>query len=750
MKDKEVTFKGHVVRCVYNTPNFKTYAVDFDADKYPSVKKNRYGNVSIIGELPDLSLGIEYEITAKEESGKYGISYRVTNIKRDIPTSESDIKIFLHEILTDNQANVLYENYPDIVDRIREDRLNDIDLNKLYGIGEKTFVKIKNKIIENFCLVDIVAEFKGILSLNMLKKIYERYSSIDLLRYKLKIEPYSSLTKVSGIGFKTADSIIIELQKEGIVDFEYDVKTSYDRCMACMLHLLQENENDGHTKMNLQDLRKECYELVPSCADHFVEALKSEDIYYNKDTMDVSLRRTFNVEHKIASAILDNLNKDDNVWDYDIEKYRNIGEFSLSDEQMKAVENVCKNSISILNGAAGCGKSFSMQAVIKMLDDNSKSFKLFSPTGKAAKILADYTGKEATTIHRGLGYTPGENTWVFNADNKLVCDVVIIDEFSMVDINLFKKVIDAIDFNHTKLLMIGDNAQLCSVGCGNLLHDFMESKIIPTVTLTKVFRYGEGGLMKVATDVRYCKTYLNNSMKSKMTVFGDNKDYTFVDVASENIPYNVVALYKKLLSAGNSIENIQVLTAKNVGDQGAIALNNLIQKVANPNYGNSAYMKVGDTTYYKGDLVIQKVNNYKAELHASSISMYDYVNDDIPTAFVANGETGIIVDINHVYAIIDFDGVRVKYYRDNMSSVGLGYAISIHKSQGSSIDNVILCTPQSHIFMLNSNLLYVGLTRMRKKCYHLGSLTSVNQAVKKKANLTRHTFMQQLLRQEHN
>lgn len=749
MNDKEITFKGRVLRCVYNTPNFKTYAIDFDANKYPDVQKNRYGNASIIGELPDLSLGIEYEITAKVESTKYGISYRVTNIKRDLPTSENDMKIFLHEILTDNQADVLYENYPDIVERIKEDRLEDIDLNKLHGIGEKTFAKIKNKIIENFCLVDIVTEFKGILSLNVLKKIYERYSSIEILRYKLKTEPYRSLTKVSGIGFKTADSIIIELQKEDIIDFGYDVKTSQDRCLACMMHLLKENEDEGHTKMNLQDLRKECYDLVPACVDHFVEALQSNDIYYNKDTMDVSLSRTFNIESKIANTIIENLNRNDNIWDYDIEQYRNIGEFNLSDEQMQAVENVCKHSISILNGAAGCGKSFSTQAIIKMLDDNAKSFKLFSPTGKAAKILADYTGKDAMTIHRGLGYVPGENTWTFNEDNKLICDIVIIDEFSMVDVNLFKKVIDAIDFNYTKLLMIGDNAQLCSVGCGNLLHDFMESKIIPTVTLTKVFRYGEGGLMKVATDVRCCKTYLSSSMKNKMTVFGDNKDYMFVDIASENVPQNVVALYKKLLDDGNSIKDIQVLTAKNVGEQGTVALNNMIQKVANPNYGNKICMKIGDTTYYKGDLIIQKVNNYKAELDTNRLSSdeeyYWDMNNETPTAFVANGETGTIVDINNNHVIIDFDGVFVKYYRDNMNSVGLGYSISIHKSQGSSIDNVILCTPQSHIFMLNSNLLYVGLTRMRKKCYHLGALTSVNQAIHKKANLTRHTFMQQLL-----
>jgi exodeoxyribonuclease V alpha subunit len=160
-------------------------------------------------------------------------------------------------------------------------------------------------------------------------------------------------------------------------------------------------------------------------------------------------------------------------------------------------------------------------------------------------------------------------------------------------------------------------------------------------------------------------------------------------------------------------------------------------------------MKIGDTTYYEGDLILQKVNNYDAELdikHLSEeeIEEYEY-NDTTPTAFIANGETGVIREVYKTYVVIEFDGIFVKYYRNDMNMVGLGYCTTIHKSQGSSIKNVILCSPQSHIFMLNSNLLYVGLTRMKERCYHLGTLQSVNQATKKKANLSRNTFMQQLL-----
>lgn len=739
-------FKGVIVRCTYDTPDYKIYAVDVSKKDFPNIKHNKYDNVSILGELTELALGIEYEITAEEQVNKYGTSYKVINIRRDMPTTAEGTYLFLSEILTESQARVLIENYPDIIQKVKDNDLDDINISKLKGIGEKTFAKIKDKIITNFALMDLVIEFKNVLSMNIIKKIYDEYSSIDKLKEKLKVQPYTTLTRISRIGFKTADSIILQLQKENIIDFGYNVKTSPDRCLSCMLYLLEENENDGHTKMNLADLRQQCFKMVPACAKHFADVIKDENIYYNKENMDVSLRVTYETEKYIADTILSNLHNNNNVWNFDVQKYRAVGEFELSDEQMQILNVVCKNNIAILNGFAGAGKTASTQGIINMLKDNNKSFRLFSPTGRAAKVLHENTNEPASTIHRGLGYVPF-NKWTYNEWQKLHADVIIVDEFSMVDIWLFKKLLDAIDFKHTKLLMIGDNAQLPSVSCGNLLHDFMEANIIPTVTLNKIFRYSSGGLMRVATDTRCCKSYLSNDMKNKVTTFGDNQDYMFIDLASDLIPKNVVALYKKLLDNGSSIEDIQVLTAKNVGECGSVALNNMIQRVANPNYGSEVNMKVGDTTYYEEDLILQCVNNYDAEIvnDDKKDDVFGFENEP-PTAFVANGETGIIKEIYNTYIIVDFNGIYVKYYRNDMNMVKLGYAISIHKSQGGGFKTVILCTPQSHIFMLNSNLLYVGLTRMKEKLYHLGSLQSVNQAVKKKANLSRHTFMQGLLK----
>ncbi|WP_368324337.1 AAA family ATPase, partial [Mediterraneibacter gnavus] len=562
---------------------------------------------------------------------------------------------------------------------------------------------------------------------------------------------YKCLCGLARVGFKTADSILLELERESInnikngktpiIEFSCDLKTSKQRCLSCVLYLLEENENDGHTVMNIVDLRNQCMKLTPACSDLFVDCIKHESIIYDKDTMCVSLKSTYETESAIAETIIDGL-KNNISWDYDIEKYRIINnDCELSDEQIKILEYICKYNICILNGSGGTGKTFSTQAIIHMLKDNNKSYELFSPTGKAAKVLSENTNEHASTIHRGLGYMP-PNNWGYNEEAKMTCDVLIIDEFSMVDLNLFKHVVDAVDFKHTKLLMIGDNAQLPSVSCGNLLHDFMQSKLIPTVTLTKVFRYGEGGLMKIATDVRQCKTYLED-VKQQCTYFGENKDYAFINVGSSVLVKNVIALYKKLLSTNYTVDDIQVLTSYKKGDFGQVEINNQLQKIANKNYGSQSYMKIGDVVYYKDDIIIQNVNNYHAMIYYED----DFVSEDAPKeTFIANGETGKIREITQNKVVIEFDDVLVEYDRSAMQMCGLGYCITIHKSQGSSIKVVILLTPSAHTYMLNSNLIYVGLTRMKERCFHFGDVTTVNRAIKKKANLARNTSMQKLLK----
>ena len=743
-----MNFKAEVVKEVWNSDNFKVYAVNVTSCA-EEVKTNKYGNVSISGNIPDLIIGEEYEFSGEEKKTKYGIGYDIQNVKRKKPTTKLDASVFLSEILTQRQTNSLLSAYPNIIDMIMDGEDDKIDFSKLNGIKEKSFQKIKDKVIDNFCLAEFVSEFDGLITIATARKLYEKYKSIEMMNKKFLSEPYKTLCEVSGIGFKKADSILLSIDKSSkqkikkgrsvIIKFDFDLKTSKERCLAYIVYALTQNESEGNTKMNLADLRTDCLKNVPETISYFEEAIKDKSVFYETDSMTVSRTTTHNTEKYISNVIRNAFNNNQYKWKVNEDDYKEIDGFVLTNEQTKIISTVCQFPISILNGSAGTGKTSSTLALIEMLNDGHKAFKLMSPTGKAAKRLSECTKERATTLHRGLGYRPPDE-WAYNEEEKFDCDIIIIDEFSMVDIWMFKRVLSAIDFNKTKLLLIGDDAQLPSIGAGNILHDLINSKFIPTVTLTKIFRYGEGGLMRVADDVKNTKQYLNKDYQGNVIAFGENKDYIFIKSTPDSIKDKVVNLYGKLLEKGYSLHDIQVLTAKNVGDCGTIALNKEIQKIANKNYGCINNIKIGESIYYIGDSVIQKINNYKATIVNCNID-----TDSEDTCLIANGETGTIKKIDGSNVYIDFDGILIKYTRDEMSMVGLGYAISIHKSQGSGFKIVILCSPKSDIYMMNSNLLYVGITRTIEKCYHVGSIAAVNIAVKKKENFKRDTYLKDFL-----
>lgn len=1066
-------------RCVYKSDNYKVYGCFVNASQYPNVKINKYGTATIVGDVQDLALGIEYEVVATEELDKRGYNYKVVNIRRPKPNSVESSRKFLYEIITPNQADTLLSVYPDIVNKIMKNKLDDVDLSKTSGIKEYTFNLIKQKVIENFKLADLVNEFDGLFTISMLKKMYTKYPSIEKLRSKIREKPYDCLCELSGVGFKTADSMLLEIDKTSkkkiekgekpILFFNFDLKTSYQRMKACVYYLLSENEGSGNTYLNVVDVRKQALSMAKDAALHLPAILKGDEgLYFDKENLRLALKTTYETEKYIADKLKEGLSIK-NVWDIDVEKYRIVDGNALTDEQMGTAQMVCQHNIGVLRGNGGCvdseteffngyewkkisdyqnkdmvlqyersgktslvqpsryikepceymwhfstkygldqclsdehncyyitskgnlynktfkeirenhektgflgkfitsfkydgaglclsddyirlaiaifadgsfygfakehqnsyhtcrfhlkksrkknrleyllnklnikynisksaavgyhdyyftapfrekhfskewyecsthqkeiimdeimfwdgfnsknncyatssksdadfvqfvysssgyratiyegdrtgkehitcgktyirkskeytvsytkrvfvglntdkrcgrsvteiapfktkdgfkycftvdsgmlvlrrnnkvfitgnsGKSFSSQSVINMLKDNNKSFILLAPTGRAAKVLASYTKNPASTIHRGLGYNPKEG-WLHNKDNPLTVDAVVLDEFSMTDIFLFKRLLEAIDFNKTKLLVIGDDAQLASVGAGNILYDILNSNAVPVTTLTKIFRYGIGGLSTVATNVRNSEQYLDKT-QSGVQIFGEDKAYTFIPSLQEKSVANLVALYKKLLSQGNAIEDILVLSSYNKGEYGTDTINKKIQQAVN---GDEKHLvKFGETEFRLNDPVIQTVNNYKAVL-------YNGYYDPSPEneTFIANGETGKIVEVLSNAIIVDFDGTKIYCDKAALASLRLAYSISLHKSQGGQCKNIIVLSPKAHTYMLNSNLLYVGITRAKERCFHIGEITVVNRALKKKENFDRNTFLCDLLKEE--
>lgn len=755
---KIIEFKAAPVRCLFNSENFKIYGCVVDSFKYPDVKINSYNNATIKGDIQELNLDCEYLIKGEETQDKYGISYKVINIKSEKPTTIESSRAFLNEILTYQQADTLLSVYPDIIDRIINNRLRDVDLSKTKGIKEATFTKIKVKVIENFKLAELVEEFSGVFSFSVIKKLYQAYPSIERIRENLHKQPYKCLCKLGGIGFKIADELLLKVDtvskerikngKKPIVDFGFDLISSYQRMEACALYILDENETNGNTYMDSKEFIKTCSEYVPEAKHHLKEIMKksfifdlNNDIFCDVKRSRVSKIKTYSIEKNIADILNTGLSSK-NLWNtscIDVEKYRQInGNTSLTDEQMQTIYSVCKNPITILQGFAGTGKSMSVLALINLLNDLKKSALLLAPTGRASKVLQKYTNHPASTIHRGLHFIP-HNEWGFDEKNKLPYDIVILDESSMVDIYLFKHLLDAIDFNRTKLLIIGDNAQIPSVSCGNVLHDLLNSNVIPTVYLTRVFRYGEGGLSTVATDIRQGKMTFEN--KTNVQAIGDDNGCIFAQMPPERAIDYIIKAYQKLLNNDISLKDIMFVVAQNKGKYGTQIINNQIQKAINPN----AEQKIisGDTEYRVGDPVIQCANDYNSQIY----SVEEEMSDD-KVAFISNGDIGIVSKIMNNGMVVDFDVFRIYIPREKFINIKLAYAISIHKSQGGQAKYVIAFVPNTHTFMLNSNLLYVAVTRAKEKCYIISDILTFSRAIKKKENFTRQTWLKDLLKEK--
>lgn len=755
MAKKEVTFKYTPTRKTF--PNKSSGVVDTDKKIYsgmstdPNVKKNSYDTVSIQGNMHELNIGAEHTVVAYEESHpRWGYSYKIKSIERDVPVDDRSTRKFLDEILTRGQVDSIMGAYPDIVSRVMNDNLDDIDLSRTKGIKEATFEKIKLKIIDNFAISKMIAEFGGLIDFPTLRKLYDKYHSTQMVKTKLSKEPYKSLCELSRVGFRTADKIMLKLErecnelsdqsKEPPLKFNEDLGSSKQRMRSAIDYILQQNESDNqNTRMDLMDLRNKCNALVVKCMPHFAQCIKdSRDLFVIDSEGCISRRIVYEKALYIAGKIL---NAIDNpvVWDMDPSDYRVTDEGELTDEQFEVLEGVLKHSVHALQGYAGTGKSFSTQMIISMLQDDNKSILLSAPTGRASKVASGYCKMPASTVHRAVVMT--------DHFQPLYYDVVVVDEMSMTDLDLMYNLVQSIDFSRTKLLLIGDFEQLASVGAGNVFYDLIMSKIIPTTYLTRVFRYGIGGLSTVATKARNGEAYVPNDLKKPM-VIGEDKGFMFLPASNENTIKTVVTLYKTLLQQGNKPEDILVLSSQNVGDYGSTVINQKLQVIANKDNMNNCFISSNEredpTRYYKNDLVIQTKNNYNGHPFFG----FDYNDEEMSSRkiFIPNGDIGKMIDINDKGSScgIRFDD-EVMYNNSMLNECKLAYAISLHKSQGGQCKNVILVAPDSHSYMLNSNMLYVGLTRAQVRCFQIGNPASLGRMLKKKENLNRDTNLLYLL-----
>jgi hypothetical protein len=714
-----IEFKGTPTFEVYNNGDFKIYAIrpDYDCD----LALNKYGNVSIKGSYQDLILFNTYHIKAIEEHDEqYGASYNIQNIYMVKPESDSDIENFLNNILTDMQTETIMKSYPNIIDLVLDDKVDEIDIRQLYNIGKYRFNIIIEKIQENFKYMELTIKlFEYNLAHSDIIKLQNKYSNVDKILSAMDNNPYKVLCNIQGVSFKHADSKILKVKPE--------LKNSKIRLIEVIKYIITDINNNGDSIITenalIDKLDSLDYGLVKLWNEYKEnignEIIINENGITSRDMYDKELY----IYNKLISA-----NEDNDTWDININDYRDE-DIKLTSEQLDALQNIADNNFSILVGVAGSGKTFCTHTIIKYLDNINKTYSIATPTGVASDIISQKTGKPASTIHRLLQYHPS-----FGFRLPIVeSDVVIIDEGSMVDISLMYELLSKIDFKKTKLLLIADPAQIPSVGAGNILYDLLQMNTFIVTELTKVFRYAEGGLSKIAIETYNGKKWLPEN-EVEIQVYGNNKDYVLYPFDNDDGLYNLLQVYSYMIDK-HPIDDIIVAMAYRVGDYGSNKINKMLKNLYNPPSPEKEQLSTKYKSFRIGDRVMQIENNYDAyKIDYDSIDFGWLLEDDFKNKFndakIFNGKIGTVVRIFKDYLIVKYPNKTIVYNsKSDFGQIELGYSLSIHKLQGSEYKNVILFTPSSHSYLLNRNLLYTGMTRASKRLIHIGNPKTICDSI---------------------
>ena len=535
--------------------------------------------------------------------------------------------------------------------------------------------------------------------------------------------PYQLAKDIRGIGFVSADTIAGNL---GIA------KNSLVRARAGIAHVLLEATSDGHcglpkelliqNSQKLLEIEKDLIELA------IVEEIKlkslTADILNNIDTIFLT---SYYVYEKNIAKILLNLAKSPVTWSKTdtatitplVEEELNI---QLAKSQKLAIGKALENRLMVITGGPGTGKTTLVNALLKTLTAKKLNIKLCAPTGRAAKRLSESTGLEATTIHRLLEIDPAYGGFKRNEESPLLCDYLVIDETSMVDVPLFYSLLRALSA-HSALLLVGDVDQLPSVGAGQILKDIISSKIITTVQLTEIFR--QAATSNIITNAHR----VNHGILPNMQASKEESDFYFVEAEhGDDIINKIITMIKDRIPKRfnlNPVHDIQLLCPMQRGGTGARSLNVELQKVLNPNY-TSGILKFGQI-FAVGDKIMQTENNYDKETY--------------------NGDIGVIRAINEQEQeiTINFYNRDVIYDYTDLDQITLAYATTIHKSQGSEYPAVIIPLTMQSYMMLRRNLIYTAITRGKKLVVIIGQKNALAIAVKDNTSSHRYSKLKEWL-----
>ncbi len=693
--------------------------------------------VCVVGEFSGVEAGEELQLTGYYTTHPtYGYQFKAEAYERSLPATANAIYKYLSAKTIKGIGPATARR---IVDEFGDETLKVIEnsplmLSRVKGISEKKAMEICGEFKKIFGIrtVMLFLNSYGITAAQSIK-VWKRWGTmaVDMIQDN----PYLLCSEEFEIGFSTADEIAEKLE------FPSD---SECRIRAALRYVLERNLNNGHTclpRKKLLDAAGRILGLSPEQTEPVLEQEIADGALYSIDRGEqdyLYLPAMLTAESYItsrltlmASAQPEEMERLNDV----IDVFEKDNAITYADLQRKAIRQALVSQAMILTGGPGTGKTTTLNAIISLLEQQGKTVLIAAPTGRAAKRISEVTGKDAKTIHRLLEVEFGEGDrlqFARNEKSPLRCDAVIIDEMSMIDTLLFDSLLRAMPLK-AKLIMVGDSDQLPSVGAGNILKDLIDSGCIPTVQLTEIFRQAAKSLI-VTNAHRIVKGEMPDlSRKDGDFFFMQRTDMllaqqTVLELCSTRLPKSY---------GFSPLDDIQVLCPSRKGELGVIELNHRLQEELNPSSRDKGELRQGFYTFRTGDKVMQVKNNYDIE----------WTRQQEKGQGVFNGDIGIIRAIDKAAGmlLVDFDGREVFYTAEMSSELELAYAVTVHKSQGSEFNAVVLPILGGFDKLYFRNLLYTAVTRAKKILIIVGSQNRVRYMVENNRKMLRYTGLKYFL-----
>lgn len=692
--------------------------------------------VTVVGNLGDVRDGESLTLLGEYiNSPKYGRQFRAEVCERSLPNTESAVRKFLGSGVISGVGPSMAKR---IVTAFGSRSLEVIEndpkqLSSIKGISPESALKIGGEFRKIAGLRKAVTYFaRYSITPNVVAAAWKKYEVHTI--QAVEDNPYCLCGSGIDLPFREADRLAQAM------DFPMD---SEERVLAGIVWCLRVNANNGHTCVRENDLSDNVtYELGVNERQFWNGLMMAEQrgeiVRCDKyDDKFVFLSEYYRAECYIAEKLAEMIKRND------------CGEEDFSEEiagieweqgiqyealQKEAIRGCMNNHVFILTGGPGTGKTTTLNAVISLCRQRKLKMKLAAPTGRAAKRMADLTGAPAQTIHRLLEVDFGTSAHSFKRreDNPLSCDVLIIDEMSMVDTLLMESLLRAVR-PRTRLIMVGDSNQLPSVGAGNILRDLISGGRVPAVELKEIFRQAAQSLIV---------TNAHRIVRGEMPVLNDRRnDFFFMQTASEEETLRlVVELCRTRLPntyGYSALEDIQVLCPSRIGTVGTQSINKELQLALNPPAKNRTEVKYGSTLFRTGDKIMQTKNDYDAEWRKGAELSHGIFNGDIGIIRRADKVNGKLD--------IDFDGRMTTYDGDMMKKIEHAYAVTIHKSQGSEYPAVVIPLPNGMDRLTYRNLLYTAVTRAKSILILIGTPSKVKSMVDNDRRMQRYSCLKPML-----